>query len=249
VSSGLTSPDFFDWPEQATEQLALLTPDAVAFVIGTNDAKVAPTDGAAALEWIAQYDTLVDQMMTVLVGPGRTVYWVGAPIMESDSFSEQVQMANDVAVRVAQRHPEVTYVDAYTRFSSLEGQYVSSIDTGDGETTTVRAGDGVHFTPDGGDYLAEAVFPLLDEEFCVTAQAVPGAPKDVLETKGSTQVPGTSRDVSTPATTATTSTNTTTPTTTTTSTAPTTSGPSTSSTTSTTTTTTTTTTTSPGPAP
>ena len=40
VSSGLLTPDFFDWPKHAQEQLAQLDPEAVVFVIGTNDANV-----------------------------------------------------------------------------------------------------------------------------------------------------------------------------------------------------------------
>jgi lysophospholipase L1-like esterase len=204
VSSGLTSPEFFDWPEHAAEQLPLLTPDAVAFVIGTNDAKKAPTEGEAAEQWRAEYELLTDEMMTILIGPGRDVYWVGAPIMESENFSEQIRMANEVAQRVAERHPEVTYIDAYTRFSSPEGGYLTAVESMNGEEVTVRADDGVHFTPEGGDYLADPVFALLDAEYCVGSQAVTGAAKDILETEGSTRVPGTSRDVSTPATTATT---------------------------------------------
>jgi hypothetical protein len=57
----------------------------------------------------------------------------------------------------------------------------------------VRAGDGVHFTPEGGDFLAGDVFKPLDTRCDLSAQAVPGMPKEVIETAGSSQVPGTRR--------------------------------------------------------
>ena len=74
ISSGLTSPEFFDWPEHATEELARLQPEAVVFEIGANDAKVLPDDG-----WQDDYAQRVDEMMRLLVGNGRDVYWVGTP--------------------------------------------------------------------------------------------------------------------------------------------------------------------------
>src|SRR5713226_6970262 len=53
---------------------------------------------------------------------------------------------------------------------------------------TMRAGDGVHFTSDGGNYLARAVFKLVDAQCRVTAQKVAGAAKETIQTAGSTQV-------------------------------------------------------------
>ena len=44
VSSGLSSPEFFDWPEHATEQLQELEAEVVVFVIGTNDYTTPPRD-------------------------------------------------------------------------------------------------------------------------------------------------------------------------------------------------------------
>ena len=52
----------------------------------------------------------------------------------------------------------------------------------------MRAGDGVHLTTDGADYLARAVYTLVDEQCHVTAQQVPGETKATIESEGSTQV-------------------------------------------------------------
>ena len=40
VSSGLLSPSFFNWPRHAAEQLRVLDPEVVVFIIGTNDANI-----------------------------------------------------------------------------------------------------------------------------------------------------------------------------------------------------------------
>jgi hypothetical protein len=66
-----------------------------------------------------------------------------------------------------------------------------------GGVARVRGGDGIHFTPQGGDLLADRVFEQLDPVCNVTRQAVQGATKRTIEAKGSSSVPGTRRSPST----------------------------------------------------
>jgi len=197
VSSGLNSPGFYDWPRHAAEQMVRYDPEAVVFIIGANDFPVVAdrplgSDGRPA--WEAAYSTKVEQMLEVLTGSGRDVYWVGAPVMRSDSLSSDVREINDVARSVIARHPEVTYVDSYDLFSD-DGRYAVSLPNSVGVTERVRAGDGIHLTPAGGDRLAEAVYRLLDARWDIHAQTVAGHRQRVTEVEGSTRIPGTGRKV------------------------------------------------------
>lgn len=209
VSSGLANPDLYDWPKHANEDIFEYRPEVAVFIIGANDAKNAPAEGDGLdPEWRSQYRELVEKMMDLLVGDGRTVYWIGAPIMEDDDYSERVRAVNDVFKEVALGHPDVVYVDAYTAFAEADGTYADFLpaDDGSGETDRVRAEDGVHFTAEGGDHLASVVYRSLDPVCRLTEQAVPGAPLTTIEVEGSSQVPGTSREGTTETTTATVST-------------------------------------------
>jgi hypothetical protein len=135
-------------------------------------------------------------MLSVLVGnPARAVYWVGAPVMRDDTLSKHVRDVNTIVRDVIAKHPEVTYIDSYSLFADENGNYMSSTTDANGNRVSLRAGDGVHFSPDGGDRLGQAVYKMLDARWNITAQAVPSAAKTVIETKGSTQVPGTSRNL------------------------------------------------------
>lgn len=189
ISSGLMSTEFFDWPEHTAEELARLQPEAVVFEIGANDAKVLPDDDS----WQGGYAQRVDEMMSLLVGNGRDVYWVGVPTMSDDDFSERAREVNQVVQQVAAAYPDVTYVDAYTLFADDDGDYSSSVAMEDGDIETVRADDGVHLTAEGGDLLARAVFYRLDATWGITEQAVPRQAKEVVQTEGSSQVEGTYR--------------------------------------------------------
>jgi hypothetical protein len=182
VSSGLADPGFFDWPGHATTEMARLNPEVVVFIIGTNDWT------AVSGDWKDAYSAKVDSMMKTLVGPGRTVYWLGAPTLKDEKMDAAVVQVNAVAQDAAKRHPQVHYVDTYKLFSDTDGTFSFNLPDETGTTVTMRAGDGVHFTSDGADYLARQVYKLVDAQCAITEQKVEGATKQTIETEGSTQV-------------------------------------------------------------
>ncbi|HMF04756.1 MAG TPA: DUF459 domain-containing protein [Acidimicrobiia bacterium] len=193
VSSGLVARNFLDWPVHSGRDMSLYDPEVIVFIIGANDAKNIDNGTENDPTWRAQYAALVEEMLTALRGNGRTVYWVGAPVMADAAYSERVQGVNDVFREVAAQHQDVTYVDAYSLFSGPDGSFASTLPVPGRGETRVRADDGIHFTPDGGDLLAQRVFERLDSACRVTRQAVRGVTKPTIEAQGSTSVPGTRR--------------------------------------------------------
>jgi len=219
VSSGLSNPAFFDWPRHGHDEMDRLGPEVVVFIVGANDwvaPRSTPTDASGQPEWRAEYAQQVEEMLDTLEGPAtnaqpRPVYWVGAPTLQERRKDAGAREVNAIARAVVARHPSATYIDAYHLFSSPTGAYAETLAGPNGRTVHVRTADGVHFTPGGGDLLATAVYGPLDARCRLDAQAVLGRPKPVIQTKGSTQVPGTHRDATDTTTTSTTATTTTTP--------------------------------------
>lgn len=190
VSSGLLNPNFYDWPKHAAAELARLDPEVVVFIIGTNDANV----------WSSrlndEYRIRTEAMMRELVGTKhRQVFWVGAPVAQAKDLEAGVLSVNLIQRTAASHVSGVTYVDAHAIFDDAQGRYQQSFSDANGVRKVMRAGDGVHFSVDGADFISQAIFALIDAEWNLTAQSVPGAAKPVLETKGSTQVPGTHKSV------------------------------------------------------
>jgi hypothetical protein len=202
VSSGLSSPEFFDWPRHGADEMARLNPEIAVFVMGANDwttPRATPTDASGQPAWRAEYGQRVEEMLDTLEGSAtraqpRTVYWIGAPTLQERRKDDGARQVNAVARAVVARHPSATYIDAYDLFSSPDGTYTATLAGPNAKAVRVRTADGVHFTPEGGDLLAVAVYGPLDARCRLTAQSVPGQPKPVIQTKGSTQVPGTHRE-------------------------------------------------------
>ncbi|MFM7271687.1 MAG: DUF459 domain-containing protein [Actinomycetes bacterium] len=194
VSSGLANPSFFNWPKHAASELARLRPEAVAFIIGTNDFPIVSGKQVQGSAWATDYAARTEAMMRLLVGPQqRTVFWISPPIVRDTKMAAALRQIGEVQRTVARRFPTVVWIDAYSLFDDAQGEYASRVVDEDGETISVRAGDGVHFSPEGGDYLARVVFGEIDQLWRIEDQADPTRPQRVIETKGSSYVAGTRR--------------------------------------------------------
>ncbi|MSO37354.1 MAG: DUF459 domain-containing protein [Acidimicrobiia bacterium] len=201
-SSGLINPGFFDWEEHAIEQMDELDPEAVVFIVGTNDA-VGHNEKKAV-----EYERQTVRMMRILRGSGRPVLWINVPNMRDEDLERGAIEVNEIHRRAASRFNDVTIVDAHTLFSDENGDYAQRLVDDEGNELSMRASDGIHLSQAGADRLARFTFSLLDEEWNVSEQADPTQPQDVIETKGSGRISGssefTSRSTVTPDTTTTT---------------------------------------------
>lgn len=190
VSSGLASPGFFDWPRHAARELPRLAPEVVVFVMGTNDWQVpqavAGTRGGAS--WQDAYRDQVRVMADLLAADGRRLIWLGPPVLRDGQQEAGAREVAAVIRDVVERTPHATYIDAHNLLDGDTGEYSSTIER-DGRRLQVRAGDGIHLTPEGGDLLGDAVFAAIDDDCRIKAQAVPGARQPLVETRGSTSVP------------------------------------------------------------
>jgi hypothetical protein len=194
VSSGLWSNDLRNWDQRAIEQMGSENPDAVVFIIGANDAPIVnkvDANGDGVPDWEVQYRLKVATMMDILVGANhRTVFWLGPPTLGDRSMDAGAKdMGEVMRQEAAKRAPDVAYLDTYKLFSTSDGQYSRNILDENGNEITARIGDGVHFTEAGAQYLARAVFALIDGRWHMTKQA------DLKDPIGWTLAPGSGESV------------------------------------------------------
>lgn len=159
-SSGLVRPDFFNWPAQLKKALASFHPQAVVFMVGTNDAQGMRVGSAtytfATKPWIKEYTKRVKAMMDAMHSAGvKSVYWIGMPIMKSAAFGKKMAVLNAVFRAQASAHAGVTYVDAWKRFATAKGAYVAKW----------RSADGMHFNSAGVNRLVAGVVALVRRDW------------------------------------------------------------------------------------
>lgn len=164
VSSGLSRPDFFNWPERFAESLSAFDPEIVIVTFGGNDAQGltdvsgefivgGPTDDTK--DWKNEYGRRVSDVMDLLSGGGRTLVWVGIPNDNNPDVTARMKVQDDVVREQAADRPGVVFIDTWRRFSGRSGNWAEYvIDPRDGQGKDVRAGDGFHLNETGAEILA-----------------------------------------------------------------------------------------------
>lgn len=169
-ATGLSRPDFYDWPAALAADMEAHRPEVVFLLFGGNDAQgIVTPDGTAVQDltdpaWQAEYRRRVDAVMDVVRAEDRIVLWIGLPPMRSAGFDEKARIMSRVYREAADAHPWVTYVDTVPLFGDAEGRYLERIADASGQEVTVRKDDGIHFNSAGADRLARHLLDLLDRE-------------------------------------------------------------------------------------
>ncbi|CAN5841167.1 hypothetical protein BH23ACT4_BH23ACT4_09550 [soil metagenome] len=164
-STGLTRPDFFDWPLYLDQELTENRTDILVFMIGANDGQPIQTSAGwiqfGTDEWVGEYRQRVAQTMDLLTDQVPTVYWIGQPIARSAEYSAKMALMDDIFRSEASQHPSITYVDTWALFSDANGAYSAYLPDSSSAEALVRSGDGIHLTVEGGDRLAARVRDVI----------------------------------------------------------------------------------------
>lgn len=197
VSSGLSDNGIRNWPEHAQQAMSDINPDAIVFIIGTNDASIVNSQDSnndGVPDWQVSYGAKIETMMRAFVGDGhhRTVYWLGPPTLGDSTLEKGAyELGRFMKSEAAKFAPDVVYVDTYRLFSDANGDYSRSLPDSTGVVKEMRISDGVHFSVDGANYLSDAIWKLLDKRWDVTAHADPSQPIAYTIAPGSNDyVPG-----------------------------------------------------------
>jgi hypothetical protein len=164
-SSGLTRPDYFDWPARLRQLAAEERAEAIVLWVGANDAQgIQTSNGPAGFgtdAWVAEYRARVAALMDELTRDGRIVYWLGEPVMRSSEFDDRMRLITRIYREEASRYPGVRFIDTRALFAGPDGSYSAYLPDADGQPVLVRRDDGIHLTAAGADRLAPAVMDAL----------------------------------------------------------------------------------------
>jgi uncharacterized protein len=173
VSSGLSRPDFFDWPQHLIDQLVEYDPDATTVLFGANDGQNLVANGkvleVGSKAWQAVYQKRVGRAMRILTRGGRRVYWVGNPIMRDAGYRDRIAMMDHIYEAEAARHPGVTYATTWHLMANDKGSYAEYLSVG-GHQVLMRAPDGIHLTRAGGDRMAQSVLDVIEKDWGIPQQ-------------------------------------------------------------------------------
>jgi hypothetical protein len=170
ISTGLSRPDYFDWP--ATMQLIVdrFKPDLVVVMLGENDSQSIRSPQGRILvpigtfDWADAYAKRVRDFMGIATSGGARVVWVGLPVIRDQARWEILERLNAVYDEAAGDEADVAFLDTWDLYSTPSGGYTAYLHEGN-KVTEIRSPDGLHFTPTGYELLARAAMELAIADF------------------------------------------------------------------------------------
>ena len=157
-SSGLSRPDFIDWPAVMEAVSAEQDPEVVVMYFGGNDAQALEIDGTVYEPedepWQQEYRTRVRDLMTQLQDAGHAVYWMGMPIPRSETLQARYLMLNEIYGSEAEAHEAVTFIPAWDVFAGPDGGFSEFLPNASGDLVDMRLDDGIHYTTAGAYRIA-----------------------------------------------------------------------------------------------
>jgi uncharacterized protein len=165
-SSGLARPDFFDWFAEGKRQVELRKPDLVVVIMGGNDGQdlTRQKKGDKRVSWNGDdwpdaYRARMDEFLTTVAAPDRTVLWLGLPTMGLQSFERKLQLIRAIQKEAVEGAGAI-YLDTTPYVSDDEGGMLTHAQVGGkGKPREIRADDRIHFTMAGSEYFADRIYP------------------------------------------------------------------------------------------
>lgn len=167
--SGLSRPDYIDWPARLATASTDVDPDVMVVFFGGNDAQPLEIDGAVhdvdEPEWQAEYRSRVAGLMDQLVDAGSRVYWMGLPIPSSDTLAPKFQIMNSIYEEEAATRDWVVFQPLWDLFTDANGNYSEFLVDDEGDTLDMRFDDGIHLTTPGAYRAARVTLATITQDF------------------------------------------------------------------------------------
>lgn len=162
IDTGLSRPDYFNWPAELQADMAIHHPQLVVVMMGANDPQSLVVNGTAVAygtdAWNVAYSARVAAFMDIATNAGAHMLWVGMPPMAGGQLDGQMNQINGlVQAQAASRPTGVTFLNSRTILGNGQGNYTAYLTNGTGSEINIRTPDGIHLTPDGGEVLSQAV--------------------------------------------------------------------------------------------
>lgn len=168
LATGLSRPDFFDWPKKIDTLSKRFKPDLIIANFGGNGAQ--PIHPGTADEarfkteaWDVEYGKKVQEVVDVANKHRADIAFLGMPNMRKERFAAKMRYLNRVQEAAAQSAGAL-WIDTWAMSSTPDGKYRKSIQLGK-KRGLMRTSDGVHYRKLGARFVIDNVMQILERHF------------------------------------------------------------------------------------
>lgn len=165
-STGLTRPEYFNWPENMENAVASTRPDIIVFFIGANDGMPIKKDGRTIYPnsgeaWKSAYRTKMAELFEIGRRYNCGMIWVGLPPMGSRYARVLEQTAQ--AQRDGCDEHGIRFFDTVPILGDENGNFRTYMTDSKGKAIRLRARDKEHLSPIGNKLVIEQLLPILEQ--------------------------------------------------------------------------------------
>jgi pimeloyl-ACP methyl ester carboxylesterase len=177
-STGLSRPDYFDWPEKAVALKEQFQPDLIIGQFGGNDGQGMTNMGGQAVakfftqKWAKTYSERVHALAERLTADGTEFVMLGMPIMRARTYRRSIGRVNDATI-AGLEGTDAHFINTYEMTVGDNNQFTRTHAV-DGRQRITRATDGAHLTRHGAQRVSGLVMTGLEQWFNL-GQIVPPA--------------------------------------------------------------------------
>lgn len=165
-STGLTRPEYFNWPENMENAVAATHPDIIVFFIGANDGMPIKKDGRTVYPnsgeaWRSAYRTKMVELFEIGRRYKCEMIWIGLPPMGSRYARILAETAQ--AQRDGCDEQGIRFVDTVPILGDENGQFRTYMTDSQGKAVRLRTKDKEHLSPIGNKLVIEQLLPVLEQ--------------------------------------------------------------------------------------
>jgi hypothetical protein len=173
VSTGLTTPWYYDWPHHLQVQVRRYHPDVVIALFGANDEHRLDVNGRAypigSKPWGETYRRRVRHMAAIATTSGAYVVWAGLPVVQDPRYGRGLGVIDQIVQAVAASTRGVSFFHERSLLASTDGTFRTFAFVNH-HSEVIRTPDGLHFTTPGAEVLATDVIKKMSLLFRVNVR-------------------------------------------------------------------------------
>lgn len=164
TSTGLARSDFYDWPAAFSQLASAMRPDVVVAHFGANDNQsiVLPTGNIrnSSEDWNKTYRDQIARILDIAAQNQAVVYLIGPAPDRGSSLNAHLTRINPLFQAEASA-VQAIYFPLNPFSAGANGEYVKTAPV-NGRVTTIRSGDGSHFTGVGYYLVADKLLEDME---------------------------------------------------------------------------------------
>lgn len=173
-STGLSRPDFYNWPQVLEQHLQQYSPTVVVMWVGTNDPQnihgMTGLGEPCSKAWQRAYLGKLKQIIALTYKYKARLVFMGPPVMDTEPLNSQLFAINRLMEWISAK-VGAHFINTRAILSDKEGRYIHRAEI-NGKLQDLRTHDHVHITSTGNQIIMQHLLPAI------TAACTGGKPKE-----------------------------------------------------------------------